>query len=138
MMDTVSIIGLGEAGARAARQLLARDWDVTVYDRDPGRGEAFRGQATLAGSAAEALRESRCIILALPDPREIDRVLKRYSDGAVGARLKGKLVLDLCPHPGEWGRLLVHAIRQAGADYRQPAAGELAGLIAGAASVRSA
>ncbi|MCJ9709904.1 NAD(P)-binding domain-containing protein, partial [Bordetella hinzii] len=70
MMDTVSIIGLGEAGARAARQLLARDWDVTVYDRDPGRGEAFRGQATLAGSAAEALRESRHIILALPDPRE--------------------------------------------------------------------
>ncbi|OZI74046.1 hypothetical protein CAL22_05975 [Bordetella genomosp. 12] len=138
-MDTISIIGLNDTGAHAARQLLAcqPDCDITVYDRDPLRGEAFRGQATLAGSPAEALRESRLIVLALSDPHEIDRVLRRYSDGDVTVTLRGKQVLDLCPHAGDWGRQLAHAIRAAGADYRPSTARELPGLIAGAVSARS-
>ncbi|AHV92613.1 NAD(P)-dependent oxidoreductase [Bordetella holmesii] len=138
-MDTISIIGLTDTGTQAARQLLATqpECDLTVYDRDPVRGEVFRGQATLAGSPAEALRESHLIVLALSDSHEIDRVLQRYSDGDVNAPLHGKHILDLCPHAEDWGRRLAHAIRAASGIYRASTARELPDLIAGAVASRS-
>ncbi|AZY51919.1 NAD(P)-dependent oxidoreductase [Bordetella avium] len=133
----VSIIGMKGPGGRAARLLLAQrpELDLTVYDRAPERCETLRGLATLAGSAAEALRESQIIVLALDDPREIDRSLKRYSDGAVNVRLAGKQVWDLCPQAGEWGRRLSGAIGQAGAAYR-PATPETLPRLIAAAPVR--
>ena len=63
----ISIVGLGSTGTRAARQLLEADPDLalTVYDIEPSRCE-FRGTATLATSAREALAESDTVVLALP------------------------------------------------------------------------
>ena len=71
----VSIVGMGRVGTRAARRLLAADPDIalTLYDIEAERCEDFRGSATLATSAREALAESDTIVLALPREREIDR-----------------------------------------------------------------
>src|SRR5690606_6299806 len=83
----VGVVGLGTTGAAAARSLLQDaqpDLALTVYDRDPARCEPFRGAATLAASAREALHESDLVVLALPGEREIDRTLDRFSDGRVG------------------------------------------------------
>lgn len=128
-MNTVSIIGLGETGERAARQLLAQrpDLDLTVFDRDGGRCEAFRGLATLAGNAGEALRESQTIVLALTEPHDVDRVLQRYSDGEVNADLSGKCLLNLCPLAGAWAEDLARSVEACGAAYRwgEPALDEL-------------
>lgn len=119
MMPRIGIIGLGEAGARAARRLLAAQPDVvlTVYDRQEGRCEPFRGHATLAGSTDEALRESDAIFLALPDEHEIDRVLERYSDGCVSAPVAGRLILDLSPLPEPRAIALARAVEAAGGCY---------------------
>src|SRR5690606_24677987 len=65
----VGIIGLGSAGSAAARNLLAaapRELALTVFDKVPAQCEPFRGAATLAASADEALRESDVVVLALP------------------------------------------------------------------------
>ena len=61
----ISIVGLGSTGTRAARQLLEADPDLalTVYDIEPSRCEEFRGTATLATSAREALAESDTVVL---------------------------------------------------------------------------
>lgn len=118
MTQTVSILGLGPRGTWAARQLLAAaTLDLTVFDRDGARCELFRGQATLASSASEALRESGIIVLALKDSREVDRVLKRYSDGAITLDLHAKTLVDLCVRPDAWAAALAQAIARAGGQY---------------------
>lgn len=119
MTRAVSILGLGPQGAQAARRLLQGqpELDLTVFDRDDQRCEPFRGLATLAGSAAEALRESSVIVLALEDTRDVDRALKRYSDGAVTLAVQDKTVVDLCPRRPTWRLALAQALAQAGAVY---------------------
>jgi 3-hydroxyisobutyrate dehydrogenase-like beta-hydroxyacid dehydrogenase len=115
----ISIVGMGRTGTQAARRLLAAEPDIalTVYDIDPDRCEDFRGSATLATSAREALAESDTIVLALPREREIDRTLERFSDGEVTAPVAGKLIVDLKPPPPDRARRLDQAIATAGGRY---------------------
>ncbi|CUI38142.1 NAD(P)-binding domain-containing protein [Achromobacter xylosoxidans] len=115
----ISIVGMGRTGTQAARRLLAAEPDIalTVYDIDPDRCEDFRGSATLATSAREALAESDTIVLALPREREIDRTLERFSDGEVTAPVAGKLIVDLEPPPPHRARRLDQAIATAGGRY---------------------
>lgn len=115
----VSIVGMGSVGTRAARRLLAAEPDIalTLYDIDAACCEDFRGSATLATSAREALAESDTIVLALPREREIDRTLERFSDGQVTAPIAGKLVVDLAPPPAEQALRLERAIASAGGRY---------------------
>ncbi|CUR65162.1 NAD(P)-binding domain-containing protein [Achromobacter xylosoxidans] len=115
----ISIVGMGRTGTQAARRLLAAEPDIalTVYDIDPDRCEDFRGSATLATSAREALAESDTIVLALPREREIDRTLERFSDGEVTAPVAGKLIVDLEPPPPDRARRLDQAITTAGGRY---------------------
>ncbi|AMH06239.1 NAD(P)-binding domain-containing protein [Achromobacter xylosoxidans] len=115
----ISIVGMGRTGTQAARRLLAAEPDIalTVYDIDPDRCEDFRGSATLATSAREALAESDTIVLALPREREIDRTLERFSDGEVTAPVAGKLIVDLEPPPPDRARRLDQAIAIAGGRY---------------------
>ncbi|MNQ40171.1 NAD binding domain of 6-phosphogluconate dehydrogenase [compost metagenome] len=115
----VSIVGMGTLGTRAARRLLAAEPDIalTLYDIEAGRCEDFRGSATLATSAREALAESDTIVLALPHEREIDRTLERFSDGEVTAPIAGKLIVDLDPPSVERALRLDRAITRAGGRY---------------------
>lgn len=103
MSPRVSIVGMGRIGTMAARRLLAAEPDIalTLYDIEAERCEDFRGNATLATSAREALAESDTIVLALPREREIDRTLERFSDGQVTAPIAGKLIIDLDPPPAD-------------------------------------
>ena len=119
MSPRISIVGMGDTGTLAARRLLEAEPDIalTLYDIDPERCEQFRGSATLATSAREALMESDTIVLALPREREIDRTLERFSDGEVTASIQGKLIVDLAPPPAERAQRLGHAIAGAGGRY---------------------
>lgn len=119
MSPRISIVGMGDTGTLAARRLLESEPDIalTVYDIDPERCEDFRGSATLATSAREALAESDTIVLALPREREIDRTLERFSDGEVTALVAGKQIIDLAPPPAEQARRLGLAIAGAGGRY---------------------
>ncbi|CAB3647889.1 MULTISPECIES: NAD(P)-binding domain-containing protein [Achromobacter] len=119
MSMRVSIVGMGRIGTQAAQRLLAAEPDIalTLYDIEPGRCEDFRGSATLATSAREALEESDTIVLALPREREIDRTLERFSDGNVTAPVAGKLIVDLEPPCAERARSLDQAIVAAGGRY---------------------
>ncbi|MCS3508809.1 NAD(P)-binding domain-containing protein [Achromobacter sp. JUb104] len=119
MSPRISIVGMGDTGTLAARRLLEAEPDIalTLYDIDPERCEQFRGSATLATSAREALMESDTIVLALPREREIDRTLERFSDGEVTAPIQGKLIVDLAPPPAERAQRLDRAIASAGGRY---------------------
>ncbi|MGV2862747.1 NAD(P)-binding domain-containing protein [Achromobacter sp. ESBL13] len=127
----ISIVGMGDTGTMAARRLLEAEPDIalTLYDLDPERCEPFRGSATLATSAREALMESDTIVLALPREREIDRTLERFSDGAVTAPIRGKLIVDLAPPPPERAHQLDRAVALAGGRYTS-----IPGLAVGDAS----
>lgn len=119
MSMRISIVGMGVIGTLAARHLLEAEPDLalTVFDVEQDRCEEFRGRATLATSAHEALEESDTIVLALPRERDIDRTLERFSDGQVSAAIAGKLILDLEPPPRDRALSLDAAIAAAGGRY---------------------
>ncbi|MBV7481874.1 NAD(P)-binding domain-containing protein [Bordetella sp. BOR01] len=120
MLARIGIIGVGTAGSAAARKLLAAappELALTVYDKVPEQCEPFRGIATLAASAHEALHESDLVLLALPGQREIDRTLERFSDGRISADIRDKLIWNLRALPSDAAAGLRRAVEAAGAAY---------------------
>ena len=56
---TVTIIGVGDMGTALAATALGPGYEVTLWNRSPGRLEPFRDTAArIAGSPAEAVAAS--------------------------------------------------------------------------------
>ena len=72
----VGFIGLGRMGAPMAARLLAAGVELVLFDRDERRGGALveRG-ARRAASAAEAASGAEAVLLSLPGPPEVERVV---------------------------------------------------------------
>lgn len=66
-LRSVSLLGLGIMGSRMARNLIAKGFEVTVYNRNPERTREFEGKARIAGSPAEAARGAAAVIVMVSD-----------------------------------------------------------------------
>jgi 3-hydroxyisobutyrate dehydrogenase-like beta-hydroxyacid dehydrogenase len=91
-MTGVAVIGLGAMGAGMAHRLLGRGFEVTVYNRTAARAAPLTAAgARQAGTAADAARAARVLLLSLSDERAVDQVLF----GETGAAPPpGSLVVD--------------------------------------------
>jgi 3-hydroxyisobutyrate dehydrogenase-like beta-hydroxyacid dehydrogenase len=86
----VAVLGMGMMGRALARRLLARGFQVTVWNRTPGRaGEVVGLGAVEAASPAEAAREAEGMLMSLADDRAALDVMSQLtgigSDGPVVA-----------------------------------------------------
>jgi 3-hydroxyisobutyrate dehydrogenase-like beta-hydroxyacid dehydrogenase len=76
-MSDVSVIGLGQMGARLAELLLAAGRSVAVWNRSTGKGETLVAQgAVLAGSPAEAIAASPLTLLVVSDDDAARSILR--------------------------------------------------------------
>lgn len=80
---SVSILGLGAVGRRVAEILVDAGSNVTVWNRSPARTGAFRGRATLAATAAEAIGASPLVFVCITS---FDGVLAILRDVGPAAR----------------------------------------------------
>jgi 3-hydroxyisobutyrate dehydrogenase-like beta-hydroxyacid dehydrogenase len=89
----ITILGLGSMGQTLAGLYIAQGYTVTVWNRSAAKAEALvaRG-ATLARSAAEAVRASPVVLMCVYDYRAADAVLAM--DG-VAAAMDGRLLMQL-------------------------------------------
>jgi 3-hydroxyisobutyrate dehydrogenase len=80
----VAVLGTGIMGSAMARNLLSAGLPVTVWDRSAAATAALgQAGATVAGSAAEAVRDARVVITMLPTPDVVNSVI--FGDGVVSA-----------------------------------------------------
>lgn len=87
-MAELALLGTGLMGGPMARNLLAAGHDVTVWNRSADKAEALAGDgATVAGTAAEAVRGKAIVISMLSDGPASDAVqraaMEAFANGAI-------------------------------------------------------
>lgn len=91
----VGFIGLGNAGAKLAGNLLRNGFDLTVYDIDPAAMETFvTGGAEPAASPEGLARDCDFIITCLPSP-VVCRSIIVGENGLLAALGPGKIWLEM-------------------------------------------
>lgn len=90
-----AFLGLGSMGGHMSRNLAQSGVDLVVYDLDPARSQpAVRAGATLAQSAADAVRDADVVITMLPTPVIVEDVMLG-SGGVLAAMGTGALWVDM-------------------------------------------
>lgn len=84
----ITVLGLGDMGSAIARVLLERGHPTTVWNRTASRSTPLSAAgATVADSAADAVRASPLVVLCVLDYAAVDEVLAAVGDAASGRTL---------------------------------------------------
>lgn len=112
----VAVLGLGSMGAALAEALLGAGYEVTVWNRTPGRAEGLvaRG-ARRAGSVAEAVRAGEIVLVCILDYGDIGPLLEQQGGGR--AALQGRVVVNVTNGSPEEARAMAERVTALGAGY---------------------
>ena len=112
----LGFIGLGNMGSRMARRLLARGYEVIVFDRDSTKSETLiRNGAVLASNIVELARSADVILSCLPDD-EVVRNVYAGPEGAFARARPGTVVLEMSTISPESSRDLHNQAAKLGID----------------------
>jgi 3-hydroxyisobutyrate dehydrogenase len=112
----VSVIGLGVMGEPIARNILKAGFPLTVYNRTNTKCEPFKGLATIATSAQEAILANDVVMLMLPGDNEINKVLK-FTDGHIHVLITDRTIVNMATVAPEYSERLALAVTAAGGHY---------------------
>lgn len=71
----IAFLGLGRMGRELVSHLIDNGHDVTVWNRTASAAEPFASRATVASSAAEAVREAEVVMTTLFGPGAVRQVV---------------------------------------------------------------
>ena len=112
---TVTMIGLGRMGSALARGFRKGGANVTVWNRDPAKAEALRGEGfAVAGSLEEALRASDTIAVSVLNYAASGGLL--FGETTRGL-LKGRSIIEFTTGTPAEAREAQRRASEAGADY---------------------
>jgi 3-hydroxyisobutyrate dehydrogenase len=95
-MKRIAFLGLGRMGSAMASRLLARGYEVVVYNRTAERARPLvDAGATLAPTPREACAESEAVVVMVADD-VASRAMWLGADGALAAELAPKAVVIEC------------------------------------------
>ena len=93
-MERIAFVGLGTMGAAMAANLRRAGFEVTVWNRTPGRaGALLELGATEAATPAAAARAAGVVVSCVSDTPDVETVLFG-ADGVVEGLVAGGLVID--------------------------------------------
>ncbi|MEI7744169.1 MAG: NAD(P)-dependent oxidoreductase [Chloroflexota bacterium] len=93
-MERIAFAGMGTMGAAMAGNLRKAGFEVTVWNRTPGRaGDVLALGATEAATPAQAAREATVALVCVSDTPDVEAVLFG-SDGLASGLAAGSLVID--------------------------------------------
>lgn len=139
----IAFLGLGIMGSRMSERLLGAGFDLTVWNRTPGKAEALKKQgAREAASPKDAVKDADLAITMLADPASVLGVAL-WQDGVLDGLKPGTLYIDMTTVSPETSRKVGKAAAQKGIDFldapvtgSKPAAasGELVLMVGGEAT----
>jgi 3-hydroxyisobutyrate dehydrogenase len=110
----VAFLGLGAIGTPMAAH-LARDHDLTVWNRTAERARAFaeRNRARAAATPREAVTDAAAIVTCLPTSAEVESLLEG-SDGILAGAAREALFLDCTSGDPATSRRIAARLAEAG------------------------
>jgi len=114
MKPSIALLGLGTMGRGMAANLLKAGFPLTVWNRTKAKAEAS-GQigATIAGSPAEAVKNSAVVLAMLADDAA-SRAAWLGQDGALAAMPSGSIAIECSTLSPNWIRELHQAVTHRG------------------------
>ncbi|WP_341840334.1 NAD(P)-dependent oxidoreductase [Chitinophaga caseinilytica] len=93
MKGTVTVIGLGSMGSALAQAFIAKGWQVTVWNRNRDKVNAFVEKGAIAAaSAAAAIAANELTVICVSDYQTADKIIKTPEVESV---LKGRTLVQL-------------------------------------------
>jgi 3-hydroxyisobutyrate dehydrogenase len=131
----VAVLGLGIMGSGMARQLVARGFEVTVWNRDVAKTTALAAAgARVAGTPAQAAAGADVTIAMLADD-DASRAVWLGDQGALAAVRPGAVAIESSTLTLEWIRELAATAKNRGVDFLDaPVTGSKAQAETGALS----
>ena len=136
-MPRVAFLGLGAIGAPMAAHLARTFPPLSVWNRTAARASAFAtdNSARVAGSPADAARDSDIVITCLPTSQEVESLLDGDA-GLFGAMTPGSLLLDCTSGDPATSRRIAGRLAERGIQFVDaPVSGGTSGATAGTLTV---
>ena len=132
MSKRIGFAGLGLMGGRMARNLLKKQFPLTVWNRTPGKCTALeREGARVAKTPRELAEASDVVVACVADPAAVERLVFA-EDGLLGAVRPGFRYLECSTVDPDTTRRVQAALRARGADALEaPVTGSKNGAEAG-------
>lgn len=136
MAETVGFIGLGIMGQGMANNLLNAGFELNVWNRTPGKMDAFcAAGARCCASPADLAAHSDIIITCVSDTADVEEVILRENGVIYGAR-EGSLVIDMSTISPDTTRYLAGTLAQKGVHMLDaPVSGGSEGAAKGTLSI---
>lgn len=130
----ITFLGIGLMGAPMTRNLLDAGFPMTLWNRTATKCEPFAGEAIIADSPADAVRDADVVITMLENGDIVEQVL--VASGAVDAMKPGTLVIDMSSVQPSLARRHAALVAEKGAAYLDaPVSGGTPGAEAGKLSI---
>ena len=116
-MDRIAFIGLGTMGAAMAANIRRAGFEVTGWNRTPGRtAELQELGGSAASTAADAARAADTVVVCVSDTPDVESVLFGPDGVAAGLR-EGGLVIDCSTISPDATKGFAAKLRQQGIGY---------------------
>ncbi|MBW0147883.1 NAD(P)-dependent oxidoreductase [Marinobacter arenosus] len=89
----IAFLGIGLMGAPMTRNLLDAGFPMTLWNRTASKCESFSGDAEIANSPVEAVRDADVVITMLENSDVVEQVL--VERGTLSALKPGALLIDM-------------------------------------------
>ncbi|MDX5439642.1 MAG: NAD(P)-dependent oxidoreductase [Alteromonadaceae bacterium] len=114
-LPRIAFLGIGLMSAPMTRNLLTAGYPMTLWNRTASKCEPFVGEATIAGSPAEAVAGADIVITMLENGAVVEDVL--VAQGALSALNSGALVIDMSSVQPSLARRLAGLAAERGAGF---------------------
>ena len=112
-MQKVTVMGLGAMGSAIATCLHKHDYDLSVWNRSPGKAEEFESLGVkVAATPEQALDHAEFVIVCIKGHKETNELLKPLAN-----KLTNKTICDLSTGDTEDAEQLVSLLNQHGSNY---------------------
>jgi 3-hydroxyisobutyrate dehydrogenase len=131
-IQRVGFLGLGLMGSGMAKNLAAKGFQVTVWNRSPGRAEALRSSGvTVAPTPARLMAEVDAACTCVATPAALEEVVGGR-DGLLTTARRGQLLIDFSTIGPDQARALDSRAGAAGVDFVEaPVTGSKTGAAKG-------
>ncbi|MBW4934820.1 NAD(P)-dependent oxidoreductase [Marinobacter sp. F4206] len=111
----IAFLGIGLMGEPMTRNLLDAGFPMTLWNRTASKCEPFSGEAGIAPSPAEAVRDADVVITMLENSDVVEQVL--VGQGTLGALRTGALLIDMSSVQPSVARRHAELAAEQGAHY---------------------
>jgi 3-hydroxyisobutyrate dehydrogenase-like beta-hydroxyacid dehydrogenase len=117
-MSRIAFLGLGAMGSRMAASLVAKDHDVTVWNRDPAKTAPLRDAgATVALTPRAAAADAEVVIAMVRDDGASRQVWLDDATGALDAVRPDAIAVECSTLGLEWTRALAQRFAARGRSF---------------------